>query len=113
MWGVSGYFEQLDVEENRDFLRRYRGAYGPLATPVSSISESVYETVHLYATAARRVGTDDAAQVARELRRGSFDFPRGTVSMAAAGETGQRLYLAEAVAGGFSVLPAEEHVSPR
>jgi urea transport system substrate-binding protein len=113
MWGVSGYFEQLDVEENRDFLRRYRGAYGPLATPVSSISESVYETVHLYATAARRVGSDDPAQVARELRRGSFDFPRGTVAMAAAGETGQRLYLAEAVAGGFSVLPAEGHVSPR
>lgn len=113
MWGVSGYFEQLDVEENRDFLRRYRGAYGPLATPVSSISESVYETVHLYATAARRVRTDDPAHIARELRQGSFDFPRGTVSMDAAGGTGQQLYLAEAVAGGFSVLPAEGHVSRR
>jgi branched-chain amino acid transport system substrate-binding protein len=113
MWGVSGYFEQLDVEENRDFLRRYRRAYGPFATPVSSISESAYEAVHLYAGAARRVDPDDSAQVARELRRGSFAFPRGTVSMTAGGDTGQQLYLAEAVAGGFSVLPATEHVSPR
>jgi urea transport system substrate-binding protein len=113
LWGVSGYFEQLDVEENRDFLRRYRRAYGPFATPVSSISESAYEAVHLYATAARRVGTDDPAQVARELRRGRFAFPRGTVSMTAGGGMSQQLYLAEAVAGGFSVLPATGHVSLR
>jgi branched-chain amino acid transport system substrate-binding protein len=113
MWGVSGYFEQLDVEENRELLRRYRGAYGPFATPVSSISELVYEAVHLYVTAARRVGTDDPAQVARELRRGRVDDSRGTVSRAAAGETSQQLYLAEAVAGGFSILPATGHVSPR
>lgn len=113
MWGVSGYFEQLEVEENRDLLRRYRRAYGPFATPVSSISESAYEAVHLYASAARRVGPDDSAQVARELRRGTFAFPRGTVSMTAGGGMGQQLYLAEAVAGGFSILPATEHVSPR
>jgi hypothetical protein len=59
------------------------------------------------------VGTDDPAQVARELRRGRFAFPRGTVSMTAGGGMSQQLYLAEAVAGGFSVLPATGHVSLR
>ncbi len=57
--------------------------------------------------------SDDPAHVARELRGGSFDFPRGTVTMDGTGEAGQRMYLAEAVAGGFSVLPAEGHVSRR
>jgi urea transport system substrate-binding protein len=113
MWGVSGYFEQLDADENRDFLRRYRRVYGPFATPVSSISESVYEAVHLYAVAARRAGSADPAYVAEGLRKGRFDSPRGTVSMAGAARMGQQLYLAEAVAGGFSVQPATEPVSPR
>lgn len=107
MWGVSGYFEQLDGADNRDFLRRYRRTYGRFATPVSSISESVYEAVHIYAAAARAAGTGDPAEVGRELRRGRFNFPRGTVSMAASGGAGQHMYLAEAMAGGFSVHSAD------
>ena len=49
MSGVSGYFEQLPDAANAAFLRRYRRTFGAFAPPVSSISESVYEAVHLYA----------------------------------------------------------------
>jgi branched-chain amino acid transport system substrate-binding protein len=73
---------------------------------VSSISESAYDAVHLYAAAARRAGADDPRAVARELRAGRFDSPRGTVTMGGPYTVDQRLYLAEAVAGGFAVRPA-------
>lgn len=113
MWGVSGYFEQLDGELNIEFLRRYRRAYGRFAPPVSSISESTYEAVHLYAAAARQAGTNEPGHVAGELRRGRFDFPRGTVTMDGAVGMHQQLYLAEATARGFAVTPAPGRVSRR
>jgi urea transport system substrate-binding protein len=66
-WGVSGYFEQLPGERNAAFVRRYRRAYGRFAPPLSSISESAFDAVHLYAAAARRARADDPRSVAREL----------------------------------------------
>jgi urea transport system substrate-binding protein len=101
IWGVSGYFEQLDDEGNAAFLRRYRRAFGALAPPVSSISEATYEAVHLYASAARRAGEDEPRAVARELRRSRSTFARGTVSLEGPETVIQELYVAEAVPGGF------------
>lgn len=106
LWGVSGYFEQLDNDVNADFLKRYRRRYGPFAPPVSSISESAYEAVHMYSAAARRAGTEDPRRVANELRTGRFDFPRGTVVLERSAGLKQRLYLAEATTGGFAVTAA-------
>jgi urea transport system substrate-binding protein len=103
MWGVSGYFEQLPGELNAAFLARYRRAYGRFAPPVSSIAESTYEALHLYAAAARRAGQDEPGVVARELRRSRSDFPRGAVTVAGPETVHQRLFLAEAVPGGFAV----------
>jgi urea transport system substrate-binding protein len=103
MLGVAGYFEQLPDSANAAFLRRYRAAFGALAPPVSSISESAYEAVHLYAAAARRAGEDEPRTVARELRRSRAEFPRGTVTVSGPESVGQQLYLAEAMAGGFAV----------
>ena len=79
--GVSGYFEQLPDAANTAFLGRYRRAFGAFAPPVSSISESAYEAVHLYAAAARQAGEDEPRTVARELRRSRGDFPRGIVTV--------------------------------
>ena len=73
MLGVSGYFEQMPDAANAAFLKRYRRAYGALAPPVSSISESAYEAVHLYAAAAHRAGggraADGRARAAPQSRR--------------------------------------------
>ncbi len=105
MRGVSGYFEQLPDEANAAFLGRYRRAFGPLAPPVSSISESAYEAVHLYAAAARKAGEDEPRTVARELRRSRSDFPRGRVTVTGPETVDQRLFLAEATSGGFALSP--------
>lgn len=105
-WGVAGYFEQLSGEANTSFLRRYRTAYGRFAPPVSSISESAYEAVHLYAAAARRAGEDEPRTIARELRTSHSDFPRGAVTVAGPETVWQGLFVAEAVPGGFAVSPS-------
>ncbi len=106
MWGVAGYFEQLPGEANTSFLHRYRTAFGRFAPPVSSISESAYEAVYLYASAARRAGGDEPRAVARELRSSRSEFPRGPVTITGPETVRQDLFLAEATAGGFTVSPS-------
>lgn len=106
MWGAAGYFEQLPGDVNAGFLRRYRTAYGRFAPPVSSISESAYEAVHLYAAAARRVVDDEPRAIARELRNSRTEFPRGPVTVSGPDTVDQNLFVAEAVPGGFAVSPS-------
>ncbi len=113
MWGVSGYFEQLPTAANTAFLQRYRAASGAFAPPVSSISESVYEALHLYASAARRAGEDEPRTVARHLRCSSAEFPRGTVTVDGPETVSQQLFLAEATAGGFTVSPTLQRATAR
>jgi branched-chain amino acid transport system substrate-binding protein len=81
--------------------------YGRFAPPVSSISESVYEALHLYARAARRARADNLAATARELHSIRHDaFPRGDVAVDGPETFRQSLFVAEARPGGFSVSRA-------
>lgn len=104
LWTVFGYFEQLPSGANAAFLTRYRDFVGPVAPPVSSISESIYEALHLYAQAVRAVGTVDPTAVGRALAGARFDGPRGPVRMDGPARIEQPLYLAESVQGGFAIL---------
>lgn len=103
---VFGYFEQLPGPANFDFLARYRRRFGEIAPPVSSISESVYEAVHLYAAAATAAVDDDPEQTGRMLCGRSFDGPRGKVTVGDPGRLSQSMYLAEGVPGGLAVREA-------
>lgn len=103
MWSVLGYFMDLPTQENQEFLRRYRAAYGDCAPPVSSVTESVYEGIHLYARAARLAGSIEPTSLLGALPGVSFRGPRGRVSVTSDGRLQQTLYLAEAVTGGFRI----------
>ncbi|HEV7755677.1 MAG TPA: ABC transporter substrate-binding protein [Mycobacteriales bacterium] len=105
LWAVSGYFAELPGEANATFLARYRAAYGRWAPPVSSISESTYEALHLYAAAARNARDDEPRSVSRGLR-GRHGFPRGTVTLSGPETFRQDLYLARATAEGFEIVSA-------
>lgn len=98
-----GDFERLPTEANSALVARYRRTYGPWAPPLSTLTESVYEALHLYAAATRRAGDDDPRAVARELRAGRFELPRGTVTMTGPDTVQQRLYLADATEAGLMV----------
>lgn len=101
--GVSGYFQQLATAGNESLLHRYRAAFGPWAPPLSSLSESVFEAMHVWAGAARRAGTLEPGRVADEMRVGRFEFPRGTVTLDGSDHVEQHLYVAAADGAGFHV----------
>lgn len=89
---VSGYFQYLKTERNGTLLQRYRSSYGRWAPPLSSLSVSVFEAIHVWADVARRVGSTEPHRVADEIRRGRYEVPRGTVGE----RDGHRLHIAEA-----------------
>ncbi|WP_226378986.1 substrate-binding protein [Pseudonocardia sp. KRD291] len=94
---VSGYIESLDNVGNTGLLERYRERFGRWAPPLSTLSESVFEAVHIWWTAARRARTDEPAAVAAAMHNGNFELPRGTVRLDGDGDVHQQLYVAEAV----------------
>lgn len=104
LWTVFGYFQELASADNRAFLGRYRDFAGAWTQPVSSISESMYEALHLYAGAVRSARTSDPTAAGRALATASFDGPRGPVRMSGPARLEQPLYLAESVHGSFAIL---------
>ncbi len=102
IWTALGYFEALDTPENIELVGRYRGTYGPLAPPLSSLSESVYEAFLLYAAAVRRSRGDDAS-ITSMLRSSSGRMPRGAIKSEGPHRMHQELYVARAGTGGFQI----------
>lgn len=103
IYGVSGYFHHLETDSNSALLRRYREAVGPWAPPLSTLSESVYEAMIIWARAARMVGSTDPYDLARAMCFGRFDLPRGVVELDGSNHPIQKLHLAEARAGRYVV----------
>src|SRR5262249_41633349 len=81
LWTAFGSSQQLPTAKNRAFLSRYRNTFGPWAPPVSTLSESTYSAVHLYAAAARQARQDDPGQVAAQLRWLRAIVPRGKMEL--------------------------------
>ncbi|MEW9555794.1 ABC transporter substrate-binding protein [Nonomuraea sp. NPDC050783] len=102
LYSAFGYYQQLPTPGNRAFLARYRRHYGRLAPPVSSISESVYEAVHLYVAAARRTRDGEPAMIGKELPGTSLEVPRGRIRVARPDLLEQHMHLVRAVPGGFA-----------
>ena len=104
LWTVFGYFEQMRSPSNTAFLRRYHDHVGRPAQPVSSISESMYEAVHLYAYAVRSARSTDPTEAGRAMAGARFDGPRGPVRLSGPARLRQPVYLAESRPGGFQIL---------
>jgi len=100
IWNVLGYFQDLDTEENRAFLDRYRARFGDCSAPVSSAAEGVYEAVHRWARACSAGRGSDAVAVLSGLERTRFRGPRLTSSR----HDPQRLLLAQAKSSRMRVV---------
>jgi urea transport system substrate-binding protein len=104
VWTSFGYFQSLEMRSNRDFLARYRTRFGNGAPPTSSISESVYEAVHIYAAAVRDASSGDVTRIKGRLDAGiSFSGPRGFVR-AGAGGLRQAMFLGRGDVRGIAVV---------
>lgn len=99
LWTAFSYFESLDSAANDTFKAAYRQRFGAEAAPVSSVTEGLYEAVHLVARAAAGGGAWDPDTVGDRLRRGvTYDGPRGRVSTSWRGLR-QPIYLATSQGG--------------
>lgn len=99
LWAAFSYFDGLDTAENQAFKKRYRERFGLHAPPVSSMTEAVYEAVHLVARATVKVGSWDVALIGDALRAGvDYVGPRGLISTSSRGLR-QPLYVAQSVGG--------------
>jgi branched-chain amino acid transport system substrate-binding protein len=103
LYAVSGYVESLESDGNADLVARYRSRFGRWAPPLSTLSESVFEAVHIWSAAARRAGTEDPTALAGAMHNERFELPRGTVTVDGNGHVGQQLFLAQAVGTGLRV----------
>lgn len=106
LWAAFSYFDVLDTAENQAFKQRYRERFGSHAPPVSSMTEAVYEAVHLVARAGIKVNAWDPVLIGESLRAGvEYVGPRGRISTGPSGLR-QPLYVAQAVGG--QLRPAEK-----
>ncbi|UYF97298.1 substrate-binding protein (plasmid) [Rhodococcus aetherivorans] len=101
LYSVSGYFQGLQTEGNASLLKRYRAQFGPWAPPLSTLSESVFEAVHIWWQAARKA--EDSERIAAAMRHGEFQLPRGTVTLSE-DRLRQQLHLTKAT--GTELYPA-------
>jgi len=108
LWTVFSYFETLQSEANSRFLSNYHHRFGADAPPVSSLTECVYEAVHLVARAAMAAGDLEPSAVRRALGDGvSFHGPRGKVEASAQGLR-QPMFLARSVNGRLEALDQKD-----
>ena len=113
IYGVSGYYEDMDGDVNSSLLGRYKAAYGRWAPPLSSLSESAYEAARMWWIAARHVGEDNPRAIAIQMRRQRFDLPRGRLAMDGGSGLVQPILLAEAVGSTFCVRGVADPRSSR
>lgn len=104
IWGSMGYFQDVSTPENIAFLRRYHSRFGAAAPPVSSMSESVYNAIHLYVGTVRATGNDGAAIADLMIGR-QHAGPRGLVRITDSGIE-QTMHLGRAARDGIEVLQA-------
>jgi urea transport system substrate-binding protein len=72
------YFQSVDREENLDFVRRFKAAYGE-SRVVSDPLEAAYFGVYLWSQAVQDAGTTDVNQVRVAVANQSLNAPEGTV----------------------------------
>lgn len=74
LWSAFNYFEDVQTHDNSEFLGRYRAMHGEFSPPPSSITRSIYDTVHMVATAANECGSTSPRALAAAIRQGQGDL---------------------------------------
>jgi ABC-type branched-subunit amino acid transport system substrate-binding protein len=103
LFAAAGYFEDLATADALDFAGRYAGRFGLTSPAPSSIGESCYEGLNLYAALVRAAGSLERADLLRVSEGVRYGGPRGDVVLRR-GHTVQDVYLAQAHDVRFDVV---------
>jgi urea transport system substrate-binding protein len=79
-YAAWGYFQSIDTEENREFVRKFKARYGRDRV-TSDVIAAAYDSVRLWAQAVDEAGADDVAAVLKAVRRQSMSAPEGIISI--------------------------------
>jgi urea transport system substrate-binding protein len=77
-YAAWSYFQSIDRPENRDFVRKFRAAFGSRRV-VSDPMETVYFGVHLWAQAVQAAGSVEPRAVRAAIKGRLLEAPEGTV----------------------------------
>lgn len=84
IWSTIDDFNHSSSSQDAGLAGRWLTRFGPLAPPLSSLSKSVYDAVHLFARASRQARSLNPVDVGRQLR--SSTMGRSSMLTRAAGE---------------------------
>jgi len=79
-YAAWNYFQSLDNEANREFVRKFRARWGA-DRPTSDGMAAAYNCVRLWAQAVEDATTDDVEAVIKAVRRLSMGAPEGIISI--------------------------------
>jgi urea transport system substrate-binding protein len=79
-YAAWNYFQSIDRDESREFVRRFKAKYGE-SRPVSDAMVAAYNGVRIWAKAAADAGSGDPSAVLAHLDRQSLDAPEGVVTI--------------------------------
>jgi urea transport system substrate-binding protein len=77
-YAAWGYFQSLESEANREFVKRFQARYGPQRVTSAPI-EAAYFGVHLWAQAVEQAGSTEPAAIREAMRGQRFRAPEGEV----------------------------------
>lgn len=77
-YAAWNYFQSIDSQENRSFVRRFRRKYGESRT-ISDPMEAAYFGMHLWSQAVRDANSDDPRAIRRAVGDQSMTAPEGLV----------------------------------
>ena len=79
-YAAWNYFQSLDTEANREFVRKFKARYGGDRV-TSDVIAAAYNSVRLWAQAVDEAETDGVATVIKAVRRQSTNAPEGIISI--------------------------------
>jgi urea transport system substrate-binding protein len=79
-YAAWNYFQGLDTEANREFVRTFKARWGT-DRPTSDAIAAAYNSVRLWAQAVAEAETVDVAEVLKAVRRQSMSAPEGIISI--------------------------------
>ncbi len=79
-YAAWNYFQSIDSEPNRDFVRKFKARYGADSV-TGDTTVAAYNSVLLWAQAVTEAETDEVDEVLKAVRKQSMSAPEGVISV--------------------------------